>query len=54
MFPSWKALLQKAVESLKDAIKGNDAAYVDAGLNLDDPDFLAMAQHARSALGGAV
>ena len=52
LFPSWQELMEKAVQRLKTAKRPNDAGFVSFGLKVDNPDFLAMAHHARKALGG--
>ena len=51
LFPSWKALLQRAAARLDAEQKANYANLVRAHLDLDEPDYLEAAKYARKALG---
>ena len=53
LFPSWKELLFHAADRLERDSKCREAAFVRAGLDLDDPDFLRIAAEAKKYLGSA-
>ena len=51
LFPSWKELLCHAADSSKQEGKEADARFIHAGLDLDAPDFLSLAEHTKKCLG---
>lgn len=54
LFPSWRELLEKSAHRLEDEGGGRSANAVRALLDLDKPNYLGAAQHAREGLGEAI